>query len=86
MFEDDSYRALISGQGWGEFAAVVIRMEGATENIAEGEANLRLILQAPELFAFAAEFAAKNPIYAKGHDKERIAQALALVAKVKGTE
>lgn len=44
-------------------------------------ANARLIAAAPELLAFVADVAKNDPVFAKGHEKQRIHDARALLAK-----
>lgn len=44
------YYAKISAIGWGNFAKVVVRMEGFKKLSEEGAANAKLIAAAPDLF------------------------------------
>lgn len=53
---------------------------------AEGEANARLIAAAPKLYAFVAEVAKRDPVFAKGDDKRIIADAISLCAKARGEQ
>jgi len=39
----------ISGEGWDDFARVVVKMKGANYTSSMGEANAKLIAAAPEL-------------------------------------
>ncbi|WP_395326892.1 hypothetical protein WBP06_09260 [Novosphingobium sp. BL-8H] len=55
---------------------------GTTQD--QWEANAALIAAAPELLAFVERRAKDNPIFAKGHEKQEIAEAIALVAKARG--
>ena len=45
---DKSYQ-YINGKGWEDFARVVVKMKGASYTSSIGEANLKLIISAPEL-------------------------------------
>ena len=45
-------------------------------------ANARLFSMADQLFAFVERAANRNPVFAKGADKDLIAEARALVAQV----
>lgn len=74
--------AFIGGDDWGGLARVAVRMDG--EPTAEGEANAHLIAAAPDLLAFVAKIANYDPVFAKGHEKQVIANARALVAKATG--
>ena len=45
---DKSYQ-YINGEGWEDFARVVVKMRGAISSSSMGEANAKLIAAAPEL-------------------------------------
>ena len=45
---DKSYQ-YINGEGWGDFARVVVKMKGASYTSSIGESNAKLIAAAPEL-------------------------------------
>ena len=45
---DKSYQ-YINGEGWEDFARVVVKMKGASYTSSIGEANVKLIAAAPEL-------------------------------------
>lgn len=53
-------RRYINAPGWEELAKVVTRMEGDTDEHAEGLANAELIAAAPEIAEFAIEQAEAN--------------------------
>lgn len=46
--------------------------------------NVQLIAAAPELLDFIRQIAKRDPVFAKGHEKQVIADARALVAKAEG--
>lgn len=70
----DGYRALL--QAW--LGAAKARL-GDRTSIPAPSPQLSKI--APELLAFVKDFAGRDPVFAKGHEKQRIADARALVAK-----
>lgn len=48
------------------------------------QANAHLIAAAPDLLEFVRDHAKRNPVFAKGFEKQVIADAIALVAKAEG--
>lgn len=53
-------------------------------NADEGEANAHLIAAAPDMLDFIRQIAKRDPVFAKGHEKQVIADARALVTKAEG--
>ena len=51
---------------------------------AEAAANARLFAASYDLFWFVAGIAQSDPVFAKGHEKERIVEARRLIAQVLG--
>jgi hypothetical protein len=49
------------------------------------QATGHLISAAPDLLAFVTAIAKRDPVFAKGHEKQVIAAARALVAKAEGS-
>lgn len=60
----------------------IARIEELEDHPREAAANARLFVMADQLFAFVAAFADLDPVFAKGHEKQRIMDARALVAQV----
>jgi hypothetical protein len=54
-----AYFQHIDGDNWEGFGRVVVRMQGANRDYAEGLANLALILAAPRLLALAKRYASE---------------------------
>ncbi len=71
----DGYRALL--QHW----LATARASAGQRNTSASDASPQLAAIARELLAFVEGEAARDPVFAKGHEKQRIAAARALVAK-----
>lgn len=78
----------ISGPGWGELAAVVTHVEGVSgdEPNAEGEANARLIAEAPAMLEALHQYRS-DLLYPPMPDsrERRIAMIDAILARIDGT-
>lgn len=81
-----TYR-LIDAKNWGSLAKVVVRMEGASENNKQGEANAHLIAAAPDMFR-VLELILNSDMAQREEDEGEIstelAHARAAVAKAEG--
>jgi hypothetical protein len=66
----------------GEIVASRVAPEAATGE--DVRAIHSLIAAAPDLLEFVRRQARLNPVFAKGNDKQIIAEAIALVAKAEG--
>lgn len=54
------------------------------DNVEELKANAHLFLVARELYAFVEDVAKSDPVFAKGHQKQEIKNARALIARARG--
>jgi hypothetical protein len=57
---------------------------GRNGDLAVSEADRNLILAAPDLLAFVRQHSKRDPVFAKGMDKQIITAARALVDKAEG--
>lgn len=80
--QGEGYTA-INGVGWDQFATVVTRMRGDTEDSPEGVANARLICAAPDLLT-ALQWVLETHSPTGGSAKAAAVMAAAAIAKAKG--